>query len=82
MIESKIDLLIRKKAEGQMSTQLYKPREASKNNKNLYRYTEEQLEWIKTECAALFDFFEYNVAETSFFEDIPVSEEPKFSQLN
>lgn len=41
LIEAKIDLLIRKKAEGSMKTQLYKPRDASASNKNLYRFSEE-----------------------------------------
>ena len=41
LVEKKIDILMQKKAQGTASTQLYKPRDASVNNKNLNRFTEE-----------------------------------------
>ena len=74
---------MRKKAEGTANTQLYKPREASANNKNLHRFTEEQLAWVQAELGPLLDFFEYNANETVFFPDVAVSStDQKFTQLN
>ena len=67
LIEAKIDLLMRKKAQGKATTQLYKPRDASSSNKNLYRFSEEQLSWAMTELGPLIDFFEYNTGDTQFF---------------
>ena len=74
-VEAKIDFLMRKKAEGAIKTQLYKPRDASSGNKNLHRFTEEQLAWIKSDLAQLLDFFDYNKGESAFFPDIVVPED-------
>lgn len=82
LVESKIDLLMKKKAEGTANTQLYKPRDASVSNKNLYRFSQEQLDWITAELSPLLDFFSYNANETAFFPAVPVTQEPKFHQLN
>ena len=83
LIEGKIDFLMRKKAAGAMQTQLYKPREAAANNKNLARFSPEQLAWIQTELAPLIDFFEYNNGPTNFFSEIAVSETcSKFKEFN
>ena len=70
---------MRKKAEGTANTQLYKPREASANNKNLYRFSEEQIAWVHAELGPLLDFFEYNANETAFFPEIATSSEQKFT---
>ena len=83
LVESKIDLLIRQKAAGSIKTQLYKPREASANNKNLFRFTPDQLEWITSELSELLDFFEYNTGDsTNFFPQVEIKECPKFATVN
>lgn len=65
-----------------MQTQLYKPREASTSNKNIFRFSEEQLEWIQAELGALIDFFEYNTGKTNFFPAVEPKNLPNFSQTN
>jgi len=82
VVESKIDYLMRKKAVGKIQTQLYKPRDASVNNKNLNRFSSAQIQWITAELGSLLDFFEYNFGNTNFFPAIDVSESAKFRSVN
>ena len=57
VIERRIDLLLEQKNAGK-KVELYKPRESGVN-KNAYRYSEEQLAWIKETLDPLLRFFGY-----------------------
>ena len=57
VIEKRIDLLLAQKKEGK-KVELYKPRESGVN-KNAFRYSEEQLAWIKKTLDPLLRFFGY-----------------------
>ena len=49
----------------------------------MFRFSEEQLVWIKAELGPLLDFYEYNVGDTAFFPDVASNaDQPKFKQLN
>jgi len=63
LIEKRIDFLLQQKNQGKQVSQLYKPREAGVN-KNLFRFTEEQMTFIKGILEPLLRFFNYE----EFFE--------------
>ena len=73
---------MQQRAENSSITEHYKPRDGRTGNKNAFRFTEEQMTWIKTELSECLDFFEYNSGHTAYFTDIENSTESKFRDVN